>query len=252
MAQAGAKSSGPGFITKPGIDPYSESQYGAEHQLGDTLLYGDRWFRWSKAGDTALAPGKLCIAAAPVSTHVDMLLSAAVAAGGRVLTPTLGATNAMTANQYKYGYLVINKATGFGAAYKIKSHPAAAASATCEFTLYDDLEKAVDTTTEVSVRKNKYDSVIVLPTGAITNVLLGVPLLDVTAAYYFWLQVKGPAPVLVDTANTLVIGETCGAANSVAVAGAVALRADATTVNVGTVLYIGTAAEYALVDLALA
>ena len=59
MAQVGAKVSGPSFISKPGIDIYSESQYGGEHKLGETLVVGDRWFRWSKAGSATLAPGKL-------------------------------------------------------------------------------------------------------------------------------------------------------------------------------------------------
>ena len=250
MAQVGAMVSGAKQVKAPAFSIYDEREI-APHDLGDELWVGDRMFRFTKAGGTTLAPGKLVIAATPISYHQDCLLSAAVAAGGRVLTPTMGATTAVTENMYADGYLVLNKGTGFASAYRVKSHPAALVSATCAFTLYDDLEKAVDTTTEVTLVKNKYDSVIVLPTGATSQIPLGVPLLDVTASYYFWLQVKGPAPVLVDTANTLVIGETCGVANSVAVAGAVALRADQTTICVGRVLYIGTAAEYALVDLTL-
>lgn len=242
--------SGAKEVLNPAFSIYDESDE-ATHDLGDYTWVGDRMFRFCRNGDTILTPGTLAIAADPVGGHQNALLSATVAAGGRVLTPTF-ATTAVTVDQYKDGYCCINKATGFGAAYRVKSNPAAGIAATCAITLYDDLEKAVDTTTEVSLAKNKYDNVIVLPTGAITNVPVGYALLDVAATYYFWCQVLGPCACLCDTGETLVIGETCGVQDTVEVAGAVGLRDDQTTINVGNVMYIAVAAEYALIDLELA
>ncbi len=247
----GTKMTGPGFITKPGIGIKDESQYGGHHRLGETLVIGDRWFRWCKNAAVELGAGDMCVSAASVGDHQNRTLSVAAAIGARTITPTLGSTLA-TQNQYKDGYACLNKATGFGIAERIKSHPAADSTATLAIELYDGLSIAVDTSTEVTLVKNKYDSVIVMPTGAVPAAPIGVPLRTVTASYYFWLQVKGPAAVLCDTGETLVIGENCAPQDSVEVAGAVGLRDDQTSVNVGRVQYIATAAEYALVDLALA
>ena len=249
MAQTGAMISGRKRVTTPGISIYEQSET-SMHGLGDILEVGDRTFVWAKNGAGTLTPGTVAVQMTPVAEHQNVLLSADVAVGGRVLAPTFGAA-ASTLDQYKDGYCCINKATGFGVVYRIKTNAASAGSVACNVTLYDDLEAAVDTTTEVSLVKNKYDAVIMLPTGAIPGVPLGVPLIDVTISYYFWLQVSGPAAVLCDTGETLVIGETCGAQDTVEVAGAVGLRDDQTTVCVGNVMYIATAAEYALVDLKL-
>ena len=133
--------------------------------------------------------------------------------------------------------------------YRVKSHTAAAA---CSVTLYDDLEKAVASAdTKASLVHNQYAAMIVVPTGAQTNVVRGVPLLDVTADYYFWLQVGGPAPVLVDTGETLVIGENASLQATVEVAGAVGAEAATTQITVGKVMRVIAAAKYAMIDLKL-
>jgi hypothetical protein len=102
--------------------------------------------------------------------------------------------------------------------------------------------------------KHVQDGVLIhssMPTAWLT----GVPPIAVTAAYYFWNQVKGPACVL--TEGTLVAGKTV--VPSTSVDGAVAPPAlTAGTPNTGydqqicgTVITVNVTNEYSLINLAI-
>jgi hypothetical protein len=201
-----------------------------------------RCFRYVQAGSTALVAGKLQQAPAIVANHQNIAVAEAASAGATTVTVTLGAT-AATANAYSNGYLVVNDGDGEGYTYQIKSHPAADASASLEVELYDELEEALTTSSEVCLIPNKYNGVIVNPTTA-TNVPVGVAVKDITASYYGWIQTKGPVGCLNDSAT----GVGLGLAPSGSVAGALATVA-ATTNQVATALQAGVDTEYRTVDL---
>lgn len=222
--------------------------------LGTVRRLSDgRAFIYVKAGAVALAAGKLVQAPAPIANHTNRAVTADVAIGSREVTFTLGAT-AVTADQYKDGYLLINDATGEGYAYKIKNHPAANASASLKVTLYDKIRVAlVAATSEVSL-VNLYREAIVHPSPP-TAKLLGVPPIAVTANYYFWSQIKGPAPVLIS--GTIGTGKKVVA--SATVDGAVDLMAltegapntGSDQYPVGVMLQNGVSTEYGMVNLEL-
>ena len=114
-----------GSGAKPAVvNPFEES----ETQLWDfgTLLhYGDRTFRYAGIGGSGVTAGKLLSTTAAVTTHRNVSVQAAAAAGTRTVAVTLGGTNAATANQYAEGYIHINDVAGQGQLLRIKSHAAA-------------------------------------------------------------------------------------------------------------------------------
>jgi predicted RecA/RadA family phage recombinase len=162
-------------------------------QVGEKREFPDgRIFRLCKNGAAELAVGKVNILSDETAHHVAMTPTAA-AAGAKKITVTPGAT-AGAANLYADGYLVVRT---LGLALPIKSHPAIVASTAFEIELYDALPVAVSAAQEVDLVRNPWSGVVI----AVTDQLdfpAGVAPITVTANYYFWNQVHGPASVLID------------------------------------------------------
>lgn len=183
-----------------------------EHQLGARAKMADgRVFRYCKAGGTALVPGKLQQAPAEITNHQN-LTPAAAAIGATSVTVTLGAT-AATANQYAGGWLIVTTTPGQGYQYKIKSHPAADASATLVLSLEDPILVALTTSSVVDLVLNPYSGVIVNPTTA-SSCPVGVAVYPITASYYGWIQTGGVATILSDGGST--VGTNVSASNATA------------------------------------
>ena len=215
---------------------------GTIRQLAD-----GRVFAYAKAGAVALAPGKVTQAAVPVANDANRAVPAAAAIGATEVQVTFG--GAVTKDFYKDGWLHVNDGTGQGHIYQVKGHAAGTTAVVVE--LYDPIQVAlVASTSDVTLTKNLQDGALVYPTTG-TSVPSGVPLIDVTAAYYFWNQVKGPAPVLTD--GTLVVGQHARVSDGVA--GAVEpLDRDGTAEDeacVGTVLQVNATTDYSLLMLAI-
>jgi len=84
-----------------------------------------------------------------------------------------------------------------------------------------------------------------------TGYATGVPLIDVTADYYYWAQVGGVAPILTDGSETNVIGDPTGPPATYATAGSCGVYV---TLNQqwGNVLHVGGGDnEPALINLAV-
>ncbi len=182
-------------VTLVGQDIYEESAT-AKCALGTRLHLGDRVFRYCKNGGTALVAGKL-IQAPPIDTYdEDIVVPTSSPAGSRTVYLTNPASHAaIAADQYKDGYLTIGSGTGsLGKMYKIKSNTAAAAGALLTLTLYDELVSAITAGTHTGhlVASPFYNCVL----DAATGLVFGVPLIDVTANYYFWAQTWGHAPII--------------------------------------------------------
>lgn len=207
-----------------------------KHPLGTRLVLGERVFRYSLAGASALVAGKLNESAAFGGSLSAIQETLAVPTAVAVGSSTVGVTtltDATVANLYADGYLTVYDgavADGVGQTYKIKSHPATTAAGLLTLTLYDDLVVALTTSAKVSLCANLYrkvlTSAVTTPVGAPT----GVSLVAVTAAYYFWQQTWGPVCVLADGTWTL----NTPLARSAATAGAVDICAAG---GVGIVLY---------------
>ena len=186
-------------------DPFA-STAAQQFPLGTTIIRGEQEWRYAYNGGVALVPGYTVQNAASAGAAHDMdMVTAAAAVGDYKITVTPTASTSMTANQYKEGFLFTNDLTGEGQCMKIKSHPAITHSTTGIITLYDPVTLAIDATTLTGVRKNPYDSVVVVPHTTLTGFTVGVCDIPVPINYYFWQCVKGL--VAIHTIGTVVIGQ---------------------------------------------
>lgn len=216
------------------------------HNLGEKVYSNDgRAYRYCKAGGTALAAGKLQQASAQ-DTGDHNLAIAAAAVGATSITTT--GTVTVTANQYADGFVGIADDAGEGYIYAISGHAAATAAA-FTINLKDSIKVALTTSTTIDLIKNPYDSVIINPT-TISSSPSGVAVIALTASQFGWLQVEGPANVLIDGTGT--VGTDVVASDNVA--GAVEVVADGIPEIlsvVGTLMVAATDTEYGLVHLRL-
>lgn len=217
------------------------------HKLGEVIFANDgRSYRYCKAGGTALVPGKLQQAPAEDTTNFQNLTVTAPSAGDSTITTT--STVTLTANQLAGGFLTITSATtNAGQTFKIKSHPAATAAAVT-FTLDDTVTYAPTGTVTIDAHPNPYNGVIVNPT-TLSSAPIGVAVYKTTAAYFGWLQVRGPVGVLADGANA--VGAAVVASNGVAGAVEDAAGPGAQGPQVGTCITGAADTEYGLVNVSL-
>lgn len=189
------------------------------------------------ATGTTVAEGKLYQNAALIADHqnCDVTAVTVYSNNGNVpaaVTITLGAT-AVTANQYRGGYLCVVDGAGEGQVLKIASHPAADASATCAFTLEDGPSTALSTTTsECSLVPAVGNSLIIHPTTP-SNGVFGLAMYPIAAGSYGFFLVKGLGNALGD-ATTPAVG--CAISWSAATAGAIGATPYAANVLSGAVI----------------
>lgn len=242
------------FISQKGANgPLSLTANGEFQESTDSALetlVGSRWdlndgreVILVQAGSaTTVASGKLYQDAAIIADHqnLDVTAFTAYSANGNVpatVTATLGGT-AVTANQYRGGYVLVNDVTGEGQTLRIASHPAADAATSLTITLEDAPNTALGTSSEICLVPAHGNGVIIFPTTA-TNVAAGVGLYPITAGSYGFLLSKGIASTLGD--GTLTAGSAVSPSN--AVAGAVENGVIAQGF-VGTAIQAGVDTEY--------
>ena len=215
--------------------------------LGTRLLLNDgREFIYCFNGGVALAAGKMVGTPAWASDHESLAVPIELR-DTREITITNGATTAITKDLYKDGYAMVEVSTANTASddpmgtYKIKSHPAAAVNATCLLQLYDPIRVLFAGATTITLVKNPYSGVVVLLGSGSTELSapIGVPLIPVTIAYYFWAQTKGVCNVLSQGA-TIAVGTPLMRGTS---AGGLTTH-DSSFAQVATQLHTGADGEY--------
>jgi hypothetical protein len=189
---------GEGVGSKAGQSIFAESST-PKYDIGEKLELSDgRVFRY---GYTAAAINRGLLVSQDVSATAivesDGKLTAASAGATEVTYTDSGTVGSATLNQYQGGYLHITDDAGEGYQYRIKSNTAASSNA-ITFTLYDELEVAVTTATDVAVTGNLWYNV----TGASATdyILAGVTPITFQANYYGWFQTAGLATILSDGA----------------------------------------------------
>lgn len=190
---------------------YASASKDPNTAIGTEMVLDDgRRFRFALNGASAGAAGKLFQSPAPVANGVG-LTTAAVAVGDTTISVTLGAT-AVTANQYRDGFIVFEDASGQGYTYRIAAHAAVTSGGTFVVPLVGKTQVAATSSAVTSLIRNPCAQVIIHPsppTAPLAGVVMGAP----AAAAYCWLQIKGVASVLQD--GTLVAGKGCVASTSV-------------------------------------
>lgn len=206
-----------------------------QHQLGALGIdkYGDR-YRYVKAGAAALVVGELIQEPAEDTNFRSMVVAENAAIGARSVLVTLGGT-AVTAGLFSEGSLWVESGTGVGQQFHITKHEVqATTTGNCRFYLDRPLDVAlVATTSQVSVRKNSYGSVIEFPTTP-TGGAIGVALNNLAIGYFGWLKSGGNSPVLFDNTDNSA-ADAQGITPSLTVAGSVKamLAADVADVVLG-------------------
>ena len=227
-------------------NPYAESATQL-FPLGSKLIYGNNTYRYVGIGGTAVTAGKLLQQPAVVSDHANMSATAAVAAGETAISVETGGTD-ITLNQYANGYLWVNDVAGEGQMLRVKSNPAHDHSAdpSIVITCYDALATALTTNSQLTLLADPSNDLIVAP-AAETGALMGATVIDLTADYFGWAVISGPAALL--TVGTLVVGNA--AVRSGGTAGGVAPATDNVLMEVGDVMAVSANTEYSLINMNL-
>jgi hypothetical protein len=160
-------------------------------------LADGRVFYYALDGGSGLSAGKLNLSRATISGHEDVDVSAQDI-GTKVVTVTPATSEIALVNEYAEGFVSIRETVGQGQIRKIKSHPSAP-STTFDvlMTLYDPWTTAITAASQADLIHNPMYKVTESGTG--TRLPAGVPLLAVTADYYFWNQTWGICSILDDT-----------------------------------------------------
>jgi len=222
-----------------------------KHRLGEKYEDGlGRVWRYGHAGATALAPALMTSAEAPASGVFEIVQTGYTTSIGDKNIVVLATTGSgITNGQLADGWLIVNKVTGLGHAYAIVDNNWITGDTVMHLELHEPIRIATTATTEMTMRKNLYEGLIVNATTP-TGLAAGVPNIEIPISYYGWVQRKGPCAMTVDTGDTLTIGCACGGPGTAAVAGTVGVFA-ATEPYYGQVITIGAADETALIDLQL-
>ena len=162
--------------------------------VGDKKEFEDgRVFRLCKNGGTALVAGILVQSIVSLASDDSIEIATSQAVGDTEVNVTADGTSEHAVNTLRGGYLVMSDTTGdIGTFYKIKDNEALVDGSNGIITLYDPLTTAIVAgTNECSFCVNPYSGVII---DANTAQLVGVPLIAVTADYYFWALCEGYGP----------------------------------------------------------
>ncbi len=231
-----------------------------QHAMGRILEADDgtgRMWRYSKNGTTALVQSYLVSSEAPSANGLEIAQTGYTMSVGDTKFDMLLTTGHNYSNhELADGWLYVNKvATILGDQYLIKDNWIKTAGddtvMTVEIADQNGIRHAIAATHELSLVKSPFRDVVVTPTTQ-AAIIVGVPNVAVTANYYFWAQYKGPCTVIVDTSETIVIGEPCGYPATPNVAGAIGPIGADTDTYIGNAMTVGAAAEPSLVNLDIA
>lgn len=164
-----------------------------------TIGFGDdgRRYRWAQAGAVDLVVGNVLQAAAQITNHQTLAVTA-TAIGATVVNVTPGAT-AGAANLYAGGELVVSVTPGLGFSYGISSHPAIVASTAFNVTLRSDdkIQVALTTSSKVTLVANPYAGVIQSPVTTLTGAVVGVAISVIPANGWGWIGTNGSFGTLI-------------------------------------------------------
>jgi hypothetical protein len=180
-------------------------------------------------------------------------------AGAKYVDVVATTGNAIADSDLIDGWLVVSdgSATAMGHMYKIKDNKQVVSGTDTLIRVWiadqGGLRTAIAATDDCCFLEERHKGVLVTTDTPVGNII-GVSPTAVTASYYFWAQFWGPAPVIVDDADTIVVGDGVMASvdTDTASEGAVALvDASADDFLVGYCMMTGATSETAVINLML-
>ena len=122
----------------------------------------------------------------------------------------------------------------------ISSHPAAALSTDCVFTLSDPVQVALTTSSRVTLTPNPWSGVIQMPATTATGSAVGVATYIINAGEYGWVQTRGACGVLIQ--GTPAVGN-CVVVPSSTAGACTTDPANAATQIIGSIMVAGANGE---------
>lgn len=228
---------------------------GCELELNDAT---HRKFVYCKNGGTALGKSKMVQTPAHDAELITSLAQTAygVAAGQQTFDVLMTTGNGVTKNSLRDGWMLVSDgATAMGDMYLVRSNKWTTSDTVLSVTIADDggLRTVIAATDDVCFIGSKYTGLIVT-TEAPAGGPVGVPLVDVTASYYFWAQFAGYTPIFTDDTDTIVVGDPVmlSVDTTAASDGTVCLvDASADDYVVGNCVFAGAVSECSIIDLRL-
>ncbi len=225
-----------------------------KHMLGAEFTTDDgRTFRYCKNGSTQIAKNLMIQSELIDAQAVDILQSGKTASvGDTVLNLLITTANGLSDGDLVDGWIIVNQGTGAtdeGDMYVVKSNKFTTSDTAIKIEIADagGVRNAIAATSNITFVKNLYRDVIVKPT-TLTAVMLGVTTTIVTASWFFWAQTRGVASVIIDTGDSIVVGEPLGHIDSSGTPGSLGLVATAATDTVvGTAISAAAGADYGIV-----
>ena len=214
-----------GDVAQPKQSIYEQSAT-QNYMLGTRLIYGDgREFRYARAGAVALAKALMCHGSiARTELFEEDQTGNYPAVGDTTITVEIGTglTLVEKENELAGGTLLVNKGSAIGDIYQIVGSYVGATDTNVSLVLDSPIRTTWTTSTEITIYPSPWQNTLVATEPA-AAVAVGVPQIAVDVDYYYWSQTKGPAAIIVDATETIVIGDLVGAPASQAAAGKVGI-----------------------------
>jgi hypothetical protein len=257
-----------GILNELEIEPFQsiyESSATQNFMLGTKLEFADgRVFRYAKAGGVALVQARMNQSGVTSATYFTAIPQTGYAqvVGDRdirVLVTTggiAGTTVGYTENGFSGGWLVCNKVSPavLGDIYGIVASKYVDETH-MDLKLATPWRNAMLATGEVTLTVSKFFGSTVFAAYDATAPANGVALCPVPIGYFYWSQVKGPAPLIVDGSETYDIGCMIGCPITLGTAGdggpLITTTAEVLRQPWGVCMSIATDGEPGLVDLCL-
>lgn len=234
---------------------------GKKHKLGTRMELPDGRVFYYGFTNGAIGAGEVVMQKDVVTaTHEKGRAVAAAVAGTRAVVVTnTGAS--LAKDKYADGILFVSDGTAEGHVYIIKSHLAAATTATFKLILDEEdgiQDEAFTTATKVGLRQNKFLDCEKFDSNDIDGIPLGVAPVEVADDRYFWCQCWGSAAV--KTHGTLIKGNLAHVRGTTATDGVVIPFPSITATSaatdwkmpvVGIVESVATATGFSLIFLTL-
>lgn len=222
---------------------------------------GRKWV-YCRNGGVALTVARLVQTptqdAEQVTSTIQTSYGASVGAKQIDVVATTG--NAIADSDLIDGWLIVSdgSATAMGQMFKIKDNKQVVSGTDTLIRVFiadqGGVRVAIAATDDCCFLEERHKGVLVTTEVPVGNVI-GVTPVAVPINYYFWAQFRGPAPVIIDDTDTIVVGDQvmCSLDNSAASDGTVALK-DVTIADdfkVGYCMMTGAVSETAVINLTL-
>ncbi len=190
---------------------YQESST-RKHVIGEKRHWNGKIFRYTKAGGAALTRAYLNQAVAVIAGLVNEagIRAAGYAVGTRQMTLTVTAGATLSVDDLVGSDFIVNDNAGEGQCIPIVSNTALASGGTSlTITLGDRVRTALTSASEFTIQLSPW--LLVAMANSTDLMPTGVPMIAVTADYYFWNQTRGMASVFHGTGGVATIGDPVSA-----------------------------------------